>query len=128
MPVRMNYLYRDGSNCKQSGSILFSGSYTEDQIDAMRDRLAIAMDDRNYFVASQVRVPEVFLWDGMYEPNECDNGWHEMGEVFGDDGEAFDEDVHERTFEQFVLEVEAVGGKWAPPEPPVSYDDEEDAA
>ena len=50
-------------------------------------------------MASQVDIPEVFLWKG--DPS-CDHCWHTFDELESTDREATDP----RTFEEFVQTVE----------------------
>lgn len=104
MAVALDYLYRDGSNCKASGSVVFAGDADE----ALVARLKAALDDGQWFIAGQVGVPEVFLWDGgEYEANEDDHCWHELIDVSATD--AVPTDVQGRTFAAFVAQVEAAG-------------------
>ena len=54
-----NYMYRDGSNFKKRGVAIFANLPTEE----LERRLIAALSEGLYFIAHQVRVPEVFLWD-----------------------------------------------------------------
>jgi len=68
MNTEVSYMYRDESNNKRGGSVILAGTITEEQT----TRLTAAMDEEKYFIASQVNVPEVFLWDPAadYDPDD----------------------------------------------------------
>jgi len=98
-------MYRDGSNYKQWGSIIFAGELTE----TLRQRLVAALDSEEFFIADQVRVPEVFpdSWP-MYDDDHC---WHEWAGWESADSEPTD--AFARSIEQFVDEVEgAAAAGW----------------
>jgi hypothetical protein len=99
MNTRFDYLYRDASNYKQWGSIVFAGSLTP----AMLERLTRSLESSEFFIADQVRVPEVFhdTWPS-YDDDHC---WHEWAGFELTDCDA--DDRFGRTIEQFVGEVEA---------------------
>jgi hypothetical protein len=98
MNTLFNYLYRDGSNYKQWGSIVFKGEIT----DGLRERFARALEGCEFFIADQIRVPEVFpdTWP-IYADDHC---WHEFSE-FETTNDA-PSDPHSRTIEEFVHEAE----------------------
>jgi hypothetical protein len=56
MNMRFEYLYRDGSNYKQWGEILFSGEPS----DGLTQRLTRSLESTEFFIADQIRVPAVF--------------------------------------------------------------------
>ena len=116
MNTKFTYLYRDGANNKRFGSVVFTGMID----DGMKAAFNGALDDGSFFIAHQVRVPEVFLWDpkANYDPetftgttppghyiivDSVDHGWHQAHEF----GETTDEptDEHNRTVAQFIEEV-----------------------
>lgn len=75
MGVAIDYLYRDGSNNKVSGRVVFRGELTEE----LGDRLQATLDDGKFFVADQVSVPELFTGLSGYEPIPgVDHCWHEV--------------------------------------------------
>lgn len=125
MPVRFAYIYRDGSNYKACGEVIFAGDYSEAELYALTERMQSAFDDRDYFVASQVAVRPVFLWDsGGYPASEDDHGWHEFSCLESTDQAPTDSCG--RSFERFVGEVEEVLGEWEAPEPPSANTDDDD--
>lgn len=106
MNTRVEYLYRDGSNYKQWGVVVFRG-----ECDAsLAGRLFAALDRGEFFIAHQLRLPELFFADRpLYADDHC---WHEMGEVTPASAAA--DDLHARTIEEFVAEVErACTNAWA---------------
>jgi hypothetical protein len=106
MNTRVEYLYRDGSNYKQWGAVVFRGDCDESLV---RSLLA-ALDREEFFIAHQVRLPELFFADRpLYADDHC---WHDMGEVTRTSAAA--DDLMGRTIEEFVAEVEQAAVKgWA---------------
>lgn len=97
MNTIFNYLYRDASNYKNWGSVTFQGEYTPEQEGRMKN----AFDMREFFIADQVDVDEVFFTYGELS-KEDDHCWHEFDSLELTNEEATDE----RTFEEFVRDVE----------------------
>jgi hypothetical protein len=106
MNTRFHYLYRDGSNYKQWGAVVF-----REECDAsLAGRLFAALDREEFFIAAQVRLPELFFADRpLYADDHC---WHELGEVTTVSESA--DDPLGRTIEEFVAEVERASATgWA---------------
>lgn len=103
--MAFDYMYRDGSNYKQGGRVVFAGC--PDDLDLYRDRLKAAMDQEEHFIASQVMVPEVFMWlDGEFPyDKDTDHCWHEFCDVDRTDDPPDDES--DRTCEEFLECVES---------------------
>src|SRR3954467_3112627 len=98
MNRRVEYLYRDGSNYKQWGAVVFRGDCDESLV----RRLFAALDREEFFIATQVRLPELFFADRpLYADDHC---WHELAEA-ATSSEAPD-DLLNHTFEEFVSDVE----------------------
>lgn len=96
MNTAFHYLYRDGFNCKKASMVVFSGSITPQ----LHKMLIAALDEQSYFVADQLRVPEVFFNYGD-DCAESDHCWHEFSGL-----EATSDPVTDsRTIEQFVADV-----------------------
>lgn len=98
MNTRFEYLYRNASNYKQWGAVVFSGVANE----AIERRLAATLESFEYFIADQVRVPELFFQDGL-APDE-DQCWHEFSGLELTTEEPTD--VLARSIEAFVAECE----------------------
>src|ERR1700694_1477841 len=97
--TRFDYLYRDASNYKSWGSVVFCGELHA----GLSARLRAALESTEFFIADQIRIPEVFLvpdWP-LLQDDHC---WHEFvkAEVTSDTAD----DSHDRTIEEFVVEVE----------------------
>lgn len=110
MAVVFSYLYRDGGNYKRYGEVVFAGALES----GLEARLRAALDEGDYFVPAQVDVPSVYLWDdgSGYAVSEDDHCWHEVEGV--SEREEGVTDRRERTFAQFVAEVEAAAASgWA---------------
>src|SRR5512142_2646312 len=98
MNTLLNYLYRDADNYKEWGSIIFGGAIT----DNLRNRFVRGLEGAEFFIADQIRVPELFpdTWP-IYVADHC---WHEFSD-FESIAEA-PNDRFSRTIEEFVIEVE----------------------
>jgi hypothetical protein len=106
MNTRVEYLYRDGSNYKQWGAVVFRGECDT----SLAGRLFATLDRGEFFIAHQVRLPELFFADRpLYADDHC---WHEMGEVTTTSAAA--DDLLGRTIEEFVTEMERASTEgWA---------------
>jgi hypothetical protein len=95
------YLYRDGSNYKNWGEVVFpnSNDLPAEQITAQLRR-SFLVD--GLFIAHQVRIPEVFL-SGEYPYTEEDHCFHEFAEVQSTADAT--NDVHRRSIDEFITEV-----------------------
>lgn len=88
--TEFNYLYRDASNYKKWGSVIFSGA--PDDLEAFETEFRAFLDDGDFFIASQVDVPEVFLYAaGGFALNEDDHCFHEFDSFELTDKEPTDE-------------------------------------
>jgi len=103
MAVVFGYMYRDASNFKNSGEVVFEGEYSKE----LEERLEAAFDSQQFFKPSRIGVPEVFLYEDGYEYDEDnDHPWHEFCglSVAPDYKPVNDEDG--RSIEDFVKQVE----------------------
>ncbi len=114
-----NYMYRDGSNFKKRGVAIFADLPTEE----LERRLIAALSEGLYFIAHQVRVPEVFLWDpeldygeeypeelietGRYKINDMDHVWHEFTDLKPTNWKPTDT----RTLREFIADLEVTSVK-----------------
>ena len=73
-------------------------------------RLFAALDREEFFIARQVRLPELFFAErALYADDHC---WHEMAEVTTTSAPA--DDLLGRSIEEFVAEIErASSNGWA---------------
>lgn len=98
MNARFEYLYRDASNFKKWGSVVFGGALSDD----LRARIRRALHDEEWFIADQVGVPELLFDD--YPLNQDDHCWHEFSVLV--DTDEVPNDTRHRSIEDFVREVE----------------------
>jgi hypothetical protein len=77
--VKFHYLYRDGSNYKKCGDVVFS-NVKDLSVESALKSLRRSFSDDGLFIAHQVRIPEVFLAD-EYPLNEDDHCFHEFADV-----------------------------------------------
>lgn len=108
--VRFRYLYRDGNNFKNRAEIVFRDP---DNVDLKRTKQTLerAFESDGLFIADQIRVPEVFLYDACqaYAEDHC---FHEFCSLERTADHA--NDRFNRSVRQFLVEVrrEAARG-WA---------------
>jgi hypothetical protein len=120
--TKFSYMYRDGGNNKRVGSLTFAGPPSQD----LEKRLRQAFDECEYFIAHQIGIPEIFLWNPQmdYDPDDpttypenmgrdgyciaedLDHCWHELDGIQATMEPA--NDAHQRTIEQFLFEVERI--------------------
>lgn len=100
--VKFNYIYRDASNYKALGYIIFNNPNGLTLSDINNHLLnSFRMD--GLFIASQIRIPEVFLYlDGDITVD--DHCFHEFISV--EDTLEAENDVHRRSIFEFIKEVE----------------------
>ncbi len=102
--IRFNYLYRDGANFKAWGEVIFLNPEKVDKT-IIAARLSHAFLPDNQFVASQISIPEVFLFQSS-KITPYDHCFHEFDSV-----ELCDEsptDTLNRSIEHFVHDVETI--------------------
>ena len=114
--VEFVYLYRDGSNYKALGAVVFSNKNGR-HLEELRRRMQLAILSEQTFVAHQVRVPELFLYLNG-ELTHDDHCFHEFHELQDTETEPTDE--LERSIEEFLNEVETQAAKgWRAFEPAI---------
>ena len=100
--TEFSYLYRDAANYKKAGTLIFPG-LPVGGLERFGVALKAQFDEASYFIAGQVSVPEVFLWQGGYPVGEDNHCWHEFAGVSETELAATDP----RTPEEFLAEVTA---------------------
>lgn len=99
--IEFTYLYRDGGNYKKFGRVVFS-NLKQMGPEALEIELRQAFWEDDLFIASQIRVPEVFLYaDGKFSFD--DHCYHEFGGLRATQESANDE--HGRSISEFLAEV-----------------------
>jgi hypothetical protein len=99
--VEFIYLYRDGGNYKKFGRVVFPNP---EQLspEALEIELRRALWGGDLFIASQIRVPEVFLFAGG-EFSFDDHCYHELGGLRAT--EDIPNDKHDRSISEFLAEA-----------------------
>lgn len=84
MNTKFSYMYRDAANYKKFGEVVFKGEAQKCQpfldVNSLSKYILTLCDtpDGN-FIASQVRIPDLFLAPGEYElDEEIDHCYHEL--------------------------------------------------
>ena len=99
--VEFTYLYRDGGNYKKWGRIVFSNP---DQLTSscIEKELREAFLQDGLFIASQIRVPDVFFYlDGEFSSD--DHCYHEFDRARPTSRVA--DDTNGRSISEFLVEV-----------------------
>lgn len=102
MNIRFKYLYRDGSNFKKWGAVIFSNAKGLPVV-AVAESLRKHLSPDGFFIASQANVPEAFLFDD-YTLNPDDHCFHEFDSV--EVTEDLADDRFGRSIAEFIEEVE----------------------
>jgi len=104
------YMYRDGGNNKENGYVVFKLT-TDSDLEAITEKLKKHLDEDDYFIAEQVRIPSIaFYATGKYKLTDLDHCWHEF------DGTGLvpsePDDPLNRSFEEFIEEfiLQSVAG------------------
>jgi hypothetical protein len=98
--LKFNYLYRDAGNYKKWGAVIFPNPDNVDFV-SVSAALEAALSPETIFVASQVRIPELFLYTAG-NANSDDHCFHEFHSV--DLTFESQNDVHSRSIRQFIEE------------------------
>jgi hypothetical protein len=100
--IKFNYVYRDGSNYKSWGEVIFRNS--EDlAVSEVEAKLLGAFLPDKQFIADQISIPEKFLFtNGKF--TEYDHCYHEFDGLEVSEEEATDS--LERSITDFLQDVE----------------------
>jgi len=102
--VIFSYLYRDASNNKNGGGVIFTNPTGLD-LESIHGRLSAVLDEREFFVPHQVRVPPVYHYlTGYGYAEDDDHSYHEFTGVTFTDEDPTDE--YTRTIIEFLFEIE----------------------
>lgn len=101
--AEFEYLYRDASNYKFWNSVIFANPSRISLKEADK-RIRHLLDSQVLFIASQIRVPEVFPFLND-EPTEDDHCYHEFASI-KPTTEA-PNDTYNRSIAEFLKEVES---------------------
>jgi len=100
--IRFAYMYRDASNYKQHGEVIFSNE-TQLTIEEIEKQIRSFLNDGEFFIARQIHLTERFF-DALYDD---DHPWHEFVRVEATDDPTFDPEAeHKRNIAEFLVELE----------------------
>ena len=100
--IRVTYVYRDASNYKQHGEVIFSNE-THLPAEEIEQQISSFLNDGEFFIARQVHVEERFF-DVL---DDDDHPWHEFVNVTATDDPTFDpEPEHKRDIAEFLSDLE----------------------
>lgn len=77
--VKFNYLYRDASNYKSWGELIFSNPNNL-SIDEIDNKLRNNFDQEIFFIAHEIGIPELFIYIEK-ALNEDDHCYHEYDSI-----------------------------------------------
>ncbi len=106
--LRFIYLYRDASNYKQHGEVVFS-NHTHLPLVEVEARILSCLHDDGFFIARQVQLEECFF--DQPDPQD-DHPWHEFTYVEESDlppcdPEHWVQHEHHRDITEFLTELES---------------------
>ena len=100
--IRFAYMYRDASNYKQHGEVIFSNE-KQLSVDEIEKQIRSFLNDGEFFIARQIHLEERFF-DTLYDD---DHPWHEFISVEATNDPTFDpEPEHKRDIAEFLGELE----------------------
>lgn len=109
--VKLTYLYRDASNYKAWGELIFANPECL-SLEEIEESLATYFLDGILFVAAQVGIPEVFLFH-EYPFSEDDHFFHEFVAVAYSNGQTTDSE--RRSIKEFIDQCNLANQKgWRP--------------
>jgi hypothetical protein len=100
--IRFAYMYRDASNYKQHGEVIFSNE-KQLSVEEIEKQIHYFLNDGEFFIARQIDLEERFF-DAL---NDDDHPWHEFVRVEATNDPIFDPDhQHTRDITEFLVELE----------------------
>lgn len=96
--IGFSYLYRDASNYKQWGKVIFTNNQGV-PLDLLEEDLRASLEKREFFLAGKVDVPEVFF----DSKREDDHPWHEFAGLVETDLKPTDK----RDILEFIADLES---------------------
>jgi hypothetical protein len=100
--IRFAYMYRDASNYKQHGEVIFSNE-TQLIAEEVEKQIRSFLNDGEYFIARQIHLEERFF-DAPYDD---DHPWHEFVRAEATDDPTFDPDHKDkRDITEFLSDLE----------------------
>ncbi len=95
--IAFNYMYRDGANYKQFGSIVFANPNNL-TVEEIEPQIRETLIDEEFFEPLKLKVPSIYVYS--YDP-EIDHEWYTFEDVQLTDKTPTDN----RTIEEFLAEL-----------------------
>jgi len=100
--IRFIYMYRDASNYKQHGEVIFSNE-TQLTIEEIEKKMRAFLNDGEFFIVRQIHLAERFF-DVL---DDDDHPWHEFVNLAATDDPTFDpQPEHKRDITEFLSDLE----------------------
>ncbi|MEL1245149.1 hypothetical protein AAEO56_12805 [Flavobacterium sp. DGU11] len=94
--LKFNYLYRDSSNYKNFGNVIFA-NLNNIQLDVIENAIKRNLIDGEFFSAEEWRLPNLFF----ETQNVDDHKWHEFESL-----EVINENTKSSPIEKFLIRLE----------------------
>lgn len=100
--IRFTYMYRDASNYKQHGEVIFTNE-SRLPLNEIEKQIRSFLNDGEFFIARQIHLEERFF-DALYDD---DHPWHAFVGVEATDDSTLDPDhEHKRDIAEFLSDLE----------------------
>ena len=77
MPIKFSYLYRDAANHKKSHTVVLDNPDGL-TLPEVTNQITPLLSDDEFFIADQIGIPEIFLWETGKSDATDDHCWHEF--------------------------------------------------
>src|SRR5262249_17042651 len=101
--IRFDYQYRDAGGSKTCNFVVFANP-DDLCVEDIRRRIENALQETEFFIVDQVRIPEMFLYTNGSPDAELDHCFHHFDSVEETDNDP--SDLHRRSINSFLGEVE----------------------
>ncbi len=104
--IQFDYQYRDAGGSKACDSVIFANPDNLD-MEAIKLRLERALWETEFFIADQIRIPELFLYSDGSICETLDHCFHTFDGL--ETTSQSPTDTHNRSIGEFIQEVEYNG-------------------
>jgi hypothetical protein len=103
MNIQFDYRYQDAGGWKNCDSVVFVNP-DNIPVDEIRARIQVSLWETEFFIAHQIRIPEIFLYlDGSID-EKVDHCFHHYDSA--EETNSAPSDLYQRSIGQFLEEVE----------------------
>lgn len=82
MNTQINYMYRDGTNCKTESNVVFEGEITTEEVQKILSNLGgLKGEEGTQFIPGQVGIPDIQNMLARFPIPTIDHVWHDMGAI-----------------------------------------------